>query len=249
MTPSYKLTQWNSQLLLKQSMQQENRRLRSLLDQQMNQLNKDSQLTKQRYLEAQRNLKALADRMDKMAINHPPTAPSSSDGLIDALQTQQTSTLVSVHRPVVDTKTSLQPIIEALAVQDRKIQAMASKVAGNEVKAPVSGMITAVHHPVGTYVPSGEPIVTIASDQGQYIVAYVDQASSHEIQPGDDVSVVVRDRRLRASAKVLRRGSQYEPLPSHLRDAPEVLQFGLPLQVSVPTELGLLPGEIVEIVF
>ena len=260
MAPAYKLTQWNSQLTLKETMQQENRRLKSLLRGQMAQIDKDSQLTKQRYVEATRHLQSVTNRIRKTVDDNSPSNLSISDSsigdlstngelLVDASGSKPGTTLVTMNRPVLDSKASLQPLKEALSVQDRKIQALTKRIAGNEVKAPISGMITKIHHPAGTYVPSGEPIVTIASDQSQWIVAYLDQFSSQTIRPGDDVDVIVRDRRVRGSAKVIRLGSQYQPLPVHLRDVPENLELGLPLQVSVPKELGLLPGEIVELVF
>jgi hypothetical protein len=44
-------------------------------------------------------------------------------------------------------------------------------------------------------------------------------------------------------------GSQWEALPEELRTDPSMSEMVLPVRVSIPAELDVLPGELVDITF
>ncbi len=164
-----------------------------------------------------------------------------------------TKTEAGGEETVVDTETLLEPLARALAVQDAKVQALAQRIASNEVHAPVSGVIAKVHQPPGTYVRSGDPIVTIASDQSLWIVAYVDQRYRGVLRPSDKVEIRMRGGTSAGVryglGTVVSLGAQYQAVPEHLRRHPDVVQWGLPVRISIPDGLAILPGEMVDLVF
>lgn len=170
-----------------------------------------------------------------------------------ASSAEPTAEYESSEKTMLDIETLLEPLSRALAVQDAKVQVLAARIAANEIRAPVSGMIANVHQVPGTFVRSGDPIVTIASDQVQWIVAYVDQRFQGVLRPADKVEVRIRGRSLVSDrfghGSVVSLGVQYEAVPEHLRRIPDVVQWGLPVRISIPEGLSLLPGEIVDLVF
>ena len=117
------------------------------------------------------------------------------------------------------------------------------------LRAPISGKVTALNHRAGERVPSGAVILSISSSQAEKIVAYVRQPINFHPKLGDTVTVRTRSTRRRsAEAQVLRVGLQMEPIASLLlpigKPAPET---GLPIALTIPPELNLLPGEVVDL--
>jgi hypothetical protein len=151
---------------------------------------------------------------------------------------------------LADAETLLAPLEHALRVQDAKIRQLAQQISANEILAPVSGMVSKIHFPPGTYVPRGEPIITIAAESARCIVAYVDPAFGKGLRKNGTVQIRVRaSGSIIAEAKVMELGSQNELMPKSLRRNPNFAQYGLPVKVSIPHELPLIPGELVDLVF
>jgi multidrug resistance efflux pump len=154
---------------------------------------------------------------------------------------------------LLDVEMLLEPLARALAVQDAKVHALAQRMVSNEIRAPVSGMIAQVHQPPGTFVRSGEPIVTIASDQSQWIVAYVGQPHRGVLRPADKIEIRIRGIGSQTAqvgqGTVVSLGVQYELVPEHLRHSPDVIQWGLPVRIAVPDGMTVMPGEMVDLVF
>src|SRR6185369_12778613 len=67
------------------------------------------------------------------------------------------------------------------------------------LKAPISGRITAVLRHAGERVPTGAPLVTIASGRAERIVAYVRQPLNFRPKVGDLVAVRTRTTRRKLS--------------------------------------------------
>ncbi len=170
-----------------------------------------------------------------------------------AQSTDPVSTVEGDRETTLDTETLLEPLARALAVQDAKVRALAQRIASNEIRAPVSGMIAEVHQPPGTFVRSGEPIVTIAADQSRWIVAYLDQRNRSLLRPADKIEIRIRGVDSRSDrvghGTVVGLGVQYELVPGHLRRNPEMTQWGLPVRIEVPDGMMVMPGEMVDLVF
>jgi len=113
--------------------------------------------------------------------------------------------------------------------------------------------VSVVHRLSGEAVQAGEPILTISGMRAEKIVAYVRQPMQQRPQVGMTVEVRSRSEgRMAGRGEVLSVGGQLEPILPELRvhrasTVPEV-EYGLPVLLTVPQELGLIPGEIVDLV-
>ncbi len=224
MAPTLQLAELDQQIQLKQHELAESESIGTTIAEQIAQLDREVAFT------TQRMAKAIEIR-DELAIIEvsPPKETAAS---------------------VVDVVTLLAPLEHALRVQDAKIRELARQIAANEVRAPVSGMVSQVHCLAGTFVPRGEPIVTIAAEGAGHIVAYVDSSFGNGLRKNDTVQIRLRTSgSVVAEAKVMELGSQYELMPERLRRNPGIAQYGLPVKVSLPNELPLIPGEMVDLVF
>ena len=117
------------------------------------------------------------------------------------------------------------------------------------LRAPIGGRISSVIHHAGERVPAGAPILTITSSRADRIVAYVRQPIPWHPKLGDVVSVRTRAGRRRTSdAQIVKVGSQLEPIAAILLPITRPLpELGLPVALTLPPELDLLPGEIVDL--
>jgi multidrug resistance efflux pump len=117
------------------------------------------------------------------------------------------------------------------------------------LKAPVSGRVTAIFHHAGERVAVSTPILAIASSESRRIVAFVRQPLNMRPKVGDMATVRTRTTRRKVSeAQIVKVGSQLEPvIPMLLPIAKSPVELGLPIALTLPPELELLPGEIVDI--
>ena len=122
-------------------------------------------------------------------------------------------------------------------------------VDGLEIRAPISGIISAIHSWPGQAVQRGEPVVTIAADHGRYVVGYVRQENNLTVR--DEMAVQIRPRgdvnTKFVTTKVERVGPQFEPVPEHQLMDPTRAEWGLPIRIAIPAELDLHPGSLVDI--
>lgn len=140
----------------------------------------------------------------------------------------------------------------ALAVEQRALEAVESQLNPTILLSPIDGFVSVVHRLSGEAVQAGEPILTISGARAEKIIAYVRQPLQQRPQVG--MSVEVRSRtegRLAGRGEVLSVGGQLEPILPELMayrpaGAPAV-EYGLPVLLTVPQDLGLIPGEIVDL--
>ena len=160
------------------------------------------------------------------------------------------------NRPVFDDKLSaaaastITNLAAAITLHEKKIEAAETML----LVAPIDGFISAVNRQQGENVTAGEPILVLSALTARHIVAYIRQPLN--IDPAPGMAVEVRSRsgaRLSAHAKILEVGLQLEPisptlLPLNTAGGSGVRhENGLPVLVSLPNELKLLPGEIVDL--
>lgn len=140
----------------------------------------------------------------------------------------------------------------AIEAQQSQLKLIEAQMGPVELTAPIDGVITAVLRRVGENVVAGEPIVTILSTNVSGIVAYLPQGSPLEARVGMDAEVRRQSRdRAAGASKVTRVGGYFAPVPVSLQMAPpangQTNLVGLPLWVSLPADLPILPGEIVNV--
>jgi multidrug resistance efflux pump len=137
-------------------------------------------------------------------------------------------------------------INQAIAAQEELLQ-LASKTV--TLRAPISGLVSAINYRPGARVRRGETIATITASRPERIVGYLRSTGSQPPRPGDAVEVRSRaNRRLVGLGQVLRVGHHYETVSTNIAAASVGLALrGLPVLVSLPENLTLLPGEIVDL--
>jgi multidrug resistance efflux pump len=150
----------------------------------------------------------------------------------------------------VRVRSLLAPLEAAVAAQESLIGEVQLEIDSLEVRAPISGTICAINCWPGQHVRAGDPIVTLAADQGRYIVSYVRQQQRFRPRPGMPVAVRLRLPGARpVDTWVERVGPQVELVPPHHRRDPAVPEWGQPIRILPPQGLALRPGELVDVTF
>ncbi len=171
--------------------------------------------------------------------------------LAEQLAAEVTQRIADLPEPIVaELDKILAPVRAAIDVEEARMDELRVQVELLQIRAPIRGTISAVHVWPGQAVREGDPIVTIAADQGRYIVSYVRQ--QQRIQPEVDMVVHIRHRVPGAreqATKIERVGRQFEPVPLHQLTNPRVPEWGLPVRISIPANLAARPGELVDITF
>jgi multidrug resistance efflux pump len=155
-------------------------------------------------------------------------------------------------------KSELDPVIapfrNAIDAQQARIKELHLQIENLEIHAPISGTICAIYRWPGQTIRSGDPIVSIAADNGRYIVGYIRQEQN--LQPKSGSAVLIKPRQPKSESlatTVEEVGSQMELIPQHQRRNPQVLEWGLPVRIAMPKtmpkNLVIRPGELVDVSF
>lgn len=167
---------------------------------------------------------------------------------LDKLIIEMEGSLKRLQPPEVVLNSTNDPIVRAIkAKQDAVIEASKPMI----IKAPMSGVISAVYKRKGEKVVRGDAIVVISSMESERIIGYVRQPLNIKPKVGDMVEVRSRSfNRSSAVAKVMKVGTQLEiinpgVLPMAVQNG--TIEYGLPLLIALPKGLGLMPGETVDI--
>lgn len=133
--------------------------------------------------------------------------------------------------------------------QEMRLKQLEADLQPVELRAPISGVITLLSQKQGAYVSEGLPILTIRSEVAEHIVGYLRQPSSINPEAGATVEVITRGgRRHSALAQIIKVGPQYEALgPAFQRPYNTLEERALPVLISMPPELALRPGEMVDL--
>lgn len=118
----------------------------------------------------------------------------------------------------------------------------------NVLKSPISGMVTVIHHLQNERILRGMPIVSISDPNTSRIVGYVRQPVTVLPTTNDFVQITTRSQpRQVGRGQILHVGSQFEIIsPTMLADAKR-MEIGLPILVSIPSTIRLVPGEFVDL--
>ena len=73
------------------------------------------------------------------------------------------------------------PLKQALAVEEEKIKVFEQKMKPLQLLAPISGIVTVVHHQAGEQIAPAQPIVLITSKAGGRIIGYMPQTPGASI--------------------------------------------------------------------
>ena len=117
--------------------------------------------------------------------------------------------------------------------------------------APISGRVHMIARQESEFVVEGEPLVMIASPHSDRIVAYMRQPFTFDPQPGMEVQVLSQNQqRQKFTSKIMQVGAQLEAITNALAYVQQgaLVDMGLPIILSVPSQVQLRPGETVSIV-
>lgn len=118
------------------------------------------------------------------------------------------------------------------------------------LEAPITGSIAIVHRHSGETVMAGDPVVTLAGPKPGRIIAYLPQPLRKPPTLGARVEIRTRSfPPVVLQGKVIAVGSRMESIPGCLRPngTSAVPELGLPIMVSRPCHLEVVPGEIVDL--
>ena len=142
------------------------------------------------------------------------------------------------------------PVAAALDVIATKLRLLEAEFEPVRIHAPIDGRVSKIYKLPGTTVAQGEPILTLASPEVDYILGYIREPIRVEPTPGMGVTVQSRGlRRTTGDATVTEVGPRIELFnaPLRTRGMGNAQQRGLPILVSIPPNMQLRPGELVDL--
>lgn len=149
-----------------------------------------------------------------------------------------------------DTRTDRDPVLAAIKVQEQRMETLMAEYGPVPIYAPLSGVISDIHHLRGEHVESGDSILQIESTEPAYIIGYVRQPFS--VEPKRGMEVQVRTRKPgRASfySTIEQTGGHIRMIDEQLQRPGAIFESGLPVKVALGDveDISLIPGEIVDI--
>ena len=183
-----------------------------------------------------------------------PARYDADKGSLDAI----TATIAERERQIEDLTRSLAALqakrkantIDAFdKAIDAKQRELELLLKPSSVKAPITGMISMVHHYGGERVLRGMSIVTITEPEANHVIGYIRQPIVNKPQTNSTVQITTRSHpRIIAQGHVVHVGAQLEPInPALLSAETKRMEVGLPILVSVPQGVKLTPGEFVDL--
>lgn len=147
---------------------------------------------------------------------------------------------------------STDPILAAINLQKAKLKLIEDELSPVLLTAPIDGMVTCIFFRSGETVTPGQPIMSIATETPVRIVGYLRVPILSEPKPGAEVEIRTRGaRREIGHAKIVEVGAQMEAIPLAMQGAARLLgtELGLPVDITLPANLSIRPGELVDITF
>ncbi len=149
-------------------------------------------------------------------------------------------------------KVSLDPLHASIAVQEAKLRLTEAELSPVNLKAPIDGIVDTIFHRPGEAISAGQPILSIATFNPVRIVGYLRAPIITEPKVGMPVQIRTRTlRRQIGQAKIVEVGAQMEKVPPPLLGAMRLadIELGLPIDISLPSNLTIRAGELVDITF
>jgi len=145
---------------------------------------------------------------------------------------------------------ALEPLRAAVTVQERRLAELCVDRSMLVLKSPMDGVVSQLLRRAGESVRTGEQIMTIVSTRPSAVIAYATAAQVVQFQPGLPVRLdVIREGIARHSActRVQLIGPVAEKLPAQLWRNPTTPEWGWPVKIAIPPQLGILCGEVIGI--
>ena len=143
-----------------------------------------------------------------------------------------------------------EPLRAAIAVQESKLRLTEAELSPIPLIATADGMVNVIYHRTGEAIVAGETIITIAAFNPVRIVGYVRAPVMNEPTVGTRVEVRSRGPgREVGFANIVEVGTQMETIAPALVSPVKFanIELGLPISVSLPPNLKIRPGELVDL--
>jgi multidrug resistance efflux pump len=154
----------------------------------------------------------------------------------------------SLPKLLTETTNSAASIERAISAERERLIVASSNIV---LRAPIDGIVTTLDTHAGARIMAGVPLVVISATKSERIVAYMRQPISATPKPGDTVQVRRRTfKRQTAVATISDVGPQLEAItPPLLPVGAGKMDLGLPFAINLPSQLNLIPGEIVDVIY
>jgi multidrug resistance efflux pump len=165
---------------------------------------------------------------------------------------------------------ALEVIRKQIAVQENLMKGVYAQLdalkarESLEVKAPIDGIVIPIQQQTneagllrpgekiigrpGEVVTAGEPILSIAEDRPNEIIAYIGERLLGQLQANMPVELIKeREPPQIARSQITQIGPTMELMPERMWLNPNIPQWGRPVLIEIPEGLELIPGETVGI--
>lgn len=173
--------------------------------------------------------------------------------LISRIEPSLEATDVGANRTVPSA--AVEGLRAAIRQKDEQLRLIEAQLNPLPLLAPIDGVVTQLFRRSGEVVSGAEPILQISAVRSERIIGFLRQPLPVEPKPGMEVEVRTRTlQRQVAIARIAQVGLQLEPISPTLLAAMRLpittipTDFGLRIHVSVPPELGIRPGEYVDLI-
>jgi multidrug resistance efflux pump len=149
---------------------------------------------------------------------------------------------------------SQQPAPSAATVAEREaeIAELRAQLDAREIRSPIDGTVMRILERPGQSAQPGLPIMIIAADRSDFIIGYI--RDGQRLRPAPGMAVTIRPRsdpRRITKSYVDGVAPQVELLPQRhrLNPDPNIQEWGLPVQIAIPKDADLRPGEMLDLTF
>ncbi len=165
---------------------------------------------------------------------------------------QRLTEFTSVQPQQASIDSALEVIHKAIDVEESRMQEVRAQIKALEdrhelkLMSPVNGVVSQIWRNEGEAVIAGDPIVTIAETESLEVIGYAAQDMASLIYEDMTVEIVkVTPPMQVAQATVTDVGPAVEEMPARLWQNPNTPQWGRPFAVTIPSDLKVIPGEVV----
>lgn len=169
---------------------------------------------------------------------------------LDIQQAQQRQENLVQQLPAAqELDNALEPFRKAVDVQERIIAELAVEKSLLVLSSPIDGMVSEVLRGAGETILRGEPILMLSTSQPSEVVAYVTADEARRMEEGMTMELTRwgRPKMTSENSRVVAIGPTAVQIPQRLWANPTIPQWGWPVQISIPEDFKVLPGEMVGI--
>jgi len=145
-----------------------------------------------------------------------------------------------------------QPGDPLFAEREARILELQAQLDARELKSPIDGTVMEIRKSPGETARVGKPVMVIAGKDAPFIMGYLRE--DQPLRPTPGMKVTVRTRggvtpRRAFESYVAAVAPQVEPIPKRHLHNPNVEEWGMAVQIVIPPEAELRPGELVDLIF